>query len=109
MSNLNDDKIESNYKGSALLRLLSYMKPYLFAVASCLVMVLILTAFDLYRPMLIGDAIDAFEAGAGFEAITNTAIKYSVVLVLSFIFNISQAWLLQKTGQKIILTVRKEL
>ncbi|MCQ2538970.1 MAG: ABC transporter ATP-binding protein/permease [Acetatifactor sp.] len=109
MSNLNDDKIETNYKGSALLRLLSYMKPYLFAVASCLVMVLILTAFDLYRPMLIGDAIDAFEAGAGFEAITNTAIKYSVVLVLSFIFNISQAWLLQKTGQKIILTVRKEL
>ena len=29
MSNMTDDKIESNYKGSALLRLLSYMKPYI--------------------------------------------------------------------------------
>ena len=57
MSALTEDKIESNYKGSALLHLLSYMKPYAGWVSVCLLLVLALTAIDLYRPMLIGDAI----------------------------------------------------
>jgi len=28
MNSMTDDKLESNYKGNALLHLLSYMKPY---------------------------------------------------------------------------------
>ena len=109
MNNLTDDKLESNYKGSALLHLLRYMKPYLGWVTVCLVLVLALTAFDLYRPMLIGDAIDLFESQGNYDVIIETAIKYGVVLVLSFLFNITQTWLLQKMGQSIILTVRKDL
>ena len=109
MSTLTDDKIESNYKGSALLHLLSYMKPYAGWVAVCLILVLALTGFDLYRPMLIGDAIDLFEKQGNYDVIIDTTVKYGIVLVLSFIFNISQTWLLQKMGQSIILTVRKDL
>ena len=107
MSTLTDDKIESSYNGSALLRLLSYMKPYIGWVAVCLV--LALTGFDLYRPMLIGDAIDLFENQGNYDVILETTVKYGIVLVFSFLFNISQTWLLQKMGQSIILTVRKEL
>ena len=109
MSSLTDDKIESNYKGNALLHLLTYMKPYIGWVAICLVLVLALTGFDLYRPILIGDAIDLFETRGDYGVIVDTAVKYGIVLVLSFVFNITQTWLLQKTGQSIILTVRKEL
>lgn len=109
MSALTDDKIESNYKGNALLHLLTYMKPYIGWVAICLVLVLALTGFDLYRPILIGDAIDLFETQGDYGVIVDTAVKYGIVLVLSFVFNITQTWLLQKTGQSIILTVRKEL
>ena len=109
MSTLTDDNIESNYKGNALLHLLSYMKPYLGWMAVCLALVLALTGFDLYRPMLIGDAIDLFETQGDYDVIVETTIKYGIVLALSFLFNITQTWLLQKTGQSIILTVRKEL
>lgn len=109
MSALTEDKIESNYKGNALLHLLSYMKPYAGWMAVCLVLVLVLTGFDLYRPILIGDAIDLFETQGDYGVIVDTAVKYGIVLVLSFVFNITQSWLLQKTGQSIILTVRKEL
>ncbi len=109
MSALTDDKIESNYKGSALLHLLSYMRPYWFQMAVCLFLVLALTGFDLYRPILIGDAIDLFKENGDYSVITDTAIKYAIVLVFSLVFNVSQTWLLQKTGQRIILTVRKEL
>lgn len=109
MSKYTDDKIESNYKGNAMLRLLKYMKPYIGWVMICLALVLALTAFDLYRPMLIGDAIDLFAAEGDYNVIIETAIKYGIVLVFSLIFNVTQTWLLQKTGQSIIHTVRKEL
>ncbi|MGN0401621.1 MAG: ABC transporter ATP-binding protein [Acetatifactor sp.] len=104
-----EDKTEGTYKGSAMLRLLSYMMPYAGWFALCLAMVLALTVFDLYRPMLIGDAIDLFETQGDYRIITDTAIKYGIVLAFSFLFNMSQTWLLQKTGQRIILTIRKEL
>ena len=109
MSKYTDDKIESNYKGNAMLRLLKYMKPYIGWVLLCLALVLALTAFDLYRPALIGDAIDLFAAEGDYNVIIETAIKYGIVLVFSLIFNVTQTWLLQKTGQSIIHTVRKEL
>ncbi len=109
MNSLTDDKIEVSYRGSALLHLLSYMKPYVGWVCLALILVLCLTGFDLYRPLLIGDAIDLFEQQDNYGIIVNTAIRYAIVLALGFVFNITQTWILQKTGQKIILTIRKEL
>ena len=85
------------------------MKPYAHWVIFALLLVLGLTAFDLYRPMLVGDAIDTFGANGDYDVIIATAIKYAVVLALSFAFNIAQTWILQKTGQNIILQMRKDL
>lgn len=91
------------------MRLIAYMKPYALWVIFALLLVLGLTAFDLYRPMLVGDAIDTFGANGDYDVIIATAIKYAVVLALSFAFNIAQTWILQKTGQNIILQMRKDL
>lgn len=91
------------------MRLIAYMKPYAHCVIFALLLVLGLTTFDLYRPMLVGDAIDTFGANGDYDVIIATAIKYAVVLALSFAFNIAQTWILQKTGQNIILQIRKDL
>lgn len=91
------------------MRLIAYMKPYAHWVIFALLLVLGLTAFDLYRPMLVGDAIDTFGANGDYDVIIATAIKYAVVLALSFAFNIAQTWILQKTGQNIIFQMRKDL
>ena len=107
-SSKNISKKEMNKKSSTM-RLVAYMKPYAHWVIFALLLVLGLTAFDLYRPMLVGDAIDAFGANGDYDVIIATAIKYAVVLALSFAFNIAQTWILQKTGQNIILQMRKDL
>lgn len=91
------------------MRLIAYMKPYAHGVIFAILLVLGLTAFDLYRPMLVGDAIDTFGANGDYDVIIATAIKYAVVLALSFAFNVAQTWILQKTGQNIILQMRKDL
>lgn len=107
-SSKNINKKEMNKKSSTM-RLVAYMKPYAHWVIFALLLVLGLTAFDLYRPMLVGDAIDTFGANGNYDVIIATAIKYAVVLALSFAFNIAQTWILQKTGQNIILQMRKDL
>ena len=107
-SSKNISKKEMNKKSSTM-RLIAYMKPYAHWVIFALLLVLGLTAFDLYRPMLVGDAIDAFGANGDYDVIIATAIKYAVVLALSFAFNTAQTWILQKTGQNIILQMRKDL
>ena len=107
-SSKNISKKEMNKK-SFTMRLIAYMKPYAHWVIFALLLVLGLTAFDLYRPMLVGDAIDTFGASGDYDVIIATAIKYAVVLALSFAFNIAQTWILQKTGQNIILQMRKDL
>lgn len=107
-SSKNISKNEMNKKSSTM-RLIAYMKPYAHWVIFALLLVLGLTAFDLYRPMLVGDAIDTFGANGDYDVIIATAIKYAVVLALSFAFNIAQTWILQKTGQNIILQMRKDL
>lgn len=107
-SSKNISKKELNKKSSTM-RLIAYMKPYAHWVIFALLLVLGLTAFDLYRPILVGDAIDTFGANGDYDVIIATAIKYAVVLALSFAFNIAQTWILQKTGQNIILQIRKDL
>ena len=107
-SSENINKNEMNKKSSTM-RLIAYMKPYAHWVIFALLLVLGLTAFDLYRPMLVGDAIDTFGANGDYDVIIATAIKYAVVLALSFAFNVAQTWILQKTGQNIILQMRKDL
>ena len=107
-SSKNISKKEMNKKSSTM-RLIAYMKPYAHWVIFAILLVLGLTAFDLYRPMLVGDAIDTFGANGDYDVIIATAIKYAVVLALSFAFNVAQTWILQKTGQNIILQMRKDL
>ncbi len=109
MSNINDDKIENKYSGNAMAKLISYMKPYLGWVILALVMVLALTWFDLYRPILVGDAIDLFEKNGNYSVILDTALKYGIVLAISLFCDVAHTWILQKTGQNIILQVRKDL
>lgn len=105
----NDLRSEKRRNSSSAARLIAYMKPYAHWVIFALFLVLCLTGFDLYRPMLVGDAIDTFGADGDYDIIIDTAIKYAVVLALSVIFNIAQTWILQKAGQNIILEIRKDL
>ena len=51
------------YEGNVLARMLSYMKPHWKTMAFCLMLVLAVTALELYKPVLIGDAIDLYITG----------------------------------------------
>ncbi len=106
------------YEGNALLRMMAYLKPYGGAAALCLLLVLVITALELYKPILIGDAIDQFiteNYAAGemvrqrFMGVLIAAAKYLAVLLALFVCSRIQYLLMQVTGQKIIYEMRNQL
>ena len=111
-----DDPIA--YSGNVFVRLIGYMKPYLKMFIVCLVLVLAGTALDVYRPVLIGNAIDDYITGevalklsqdARFKGILIAGGLYILVLLARFVCNRFQYLLMQKMGQNIIYDLRSEL
>ncbi|MGM9522731.1 MAG: ABC transporter ATP-binding protein [Oscillospiraceae bacterium] len=107
-----------NYKGNAVLRMLSYIKPHIGVFLLCLVLITAMTVLQLYEPILIGDAIDEYITGdyvAGelvserFAGVVSAAVKYIVLLLALFVCDRAQYILIQKTGQKIIYRMRNEI
>lgn len=99
-------------------RLFSYLRPYRAGVAGCLLLVLAITGLELYRPIIIGDAIDLFinedtvasgSAAANFQGILRAGMLYLAVLILLFVCNMAQYWFMQKIGQGVIYTMRQQI
>ena len=101
--------IEKSAQGSVFIRLMKYALPYLHLMILAVVLVLFITGFELYRPKLMGEAVDLFIKKGSFSAIKETAVIYLLVLIGSFLFNFLQTWILQLTGQKIIYNIRQEV
>ena len=114
---LKDKENELQYNGNAFLRLMGYLKPYIKTVAVCFVLVLILTALELYKPMLTGNAIDLYITDSDsaltpderWMGLVKTAGVYIAVMVMSFLCNRAQYLMIQEMGQKIVYTLRMEL
>ena len=105
------------YEGNALRRMLSYMKPHKKAMALCFGLVVVITLLELWRPEIIGNAIDNYitkgEPGERvderFMGILQAAGMYLGALLLLFVCNRVVYITLQKTGQSIIYTMRNEV
>lgn len=109
---------ELSYQGNAILRMLSYARPYTLHLAFCFLLVLIITGLELVKPILIGGAIDQFITGSyapgemvreRFAGILKASALYLAVLLSLFICNRIQYLVLQTTGQKIIYEIRNQL
>ena len=109
MKNRKLSSIEENVQGPVLGRLLKYAAPYWWQFLICLLLVLSITVIEIYRPILTGKAIDLFSVSADFSEIALLSVQYIIVLVLGFLFNFLNTWILQLTGQTIIYNIRQEV
>ncbi|MBE5798247.1 MAG: ABC transporter ATP-binding protein [Clostridiales bacterium] len=107
------------YQGNAFLRMMGYVKPYWKTVVVCCLLVAALTALELYKPELIGNAIDRYitqETAAGeltpderFNGVLVTAGLYLLVMLASFVCNRAQYLMIQEMGQKIVYNLRMQV
>lgn len=109
MAKYTEAEHEKSMDKSVFLRLLSYAKPYWHWMLLSFILVLCITGFELYRPVLVGDAIDEFIGEGNFNGVKKIAVIYFLVLIGSFVCNFLQTWILQLTGQNIIYNIRQEV
>ncbi|MBR6028657.1 MAG: ABC transporter ATP-binding protein [Clostridia bacterium] len=111
-----------HYQGNALKRLAAYLKPHRKTLIICFLLVLAVTVMDLYRPILIGRAIDDWivgtegqaweagqEVGTRLRGVLTAGFWYLLMLVGLFVCTRAQALLMQKMGQDIVYDIRNSL
>lgn len=102
-------KIEKKVRGGIFRRLMRYAKPYYHWMALAFLLVLVITVLELYKPVIMGQVIDLFAESGDFRQVSYYALIYFIVLISGFVCNILQTWILQKTGQNIIYSIREEV
>ncbi len=101
-------------------RLLSYLKPHKWMMLLSSVLVIALIGVELYKPIIIGNAIDNYIGSYGqpgvnlgmeeaFRGILRAGGLYALMLLLGFAFNATNTWILQNIGQSIIYKMREEV
>jgi ATP-binding cassette subfamily B protein len=91
-------------------RLLIYVKPYLLQLAIALALVFVLVGLDLIGPLFLARVLDELgKPNIDFTVILGIVGLYVVVLLINAFLSYQQSLLLQKTGQKIIFNIRRDV
>ncbi len=119
-SGLKQDESTSDirYEGSIASRLKAMMVPHKKVFLICLALMLVCTVLDLYRPMVIGNAIDQYitgdyqpgeQAAERMSGLYRSAVVYVGLLILLFVCSRTQHLLMQRMGQDIVYDLRNDL
>jgi len=112
------------YDGRLMRRLVGYLRPYRKAVALSLLLVLIASFFQVIGPLLTKMAVDRYLQPAPsrvptpfdpylskdpWVGLAQLSAIYLLVVLGSFVFEFSQSYLMQRTGQKAMFDLRCQL
>jgi ATP-binding cassette, subfamily B, multidrug efflux pump len=104
-----DDPLAKSYDSKLLLRLLTYLRPYKVAVAWSFVLIVAMAGLDLIGPYLTKIAIDRYIAKGNARGLAAVATLYVLALVAAFAVRFGQVFILQMTGQRIMLDMRRQI
>ncbi|HTA86234.1 MAG TPA: ABC transporter ATP-binding protein [Silvibacterium sp.] len=118
-----DDVIGKAYDGRLMRRLITYLYPYKWAAFISIVAIVIKAVCDVLGPYLTKVAIDRYMTASPqhsifisrrlsadpVRGITQIAFIYLGSLVLSYVLEFLQTYLMQWTGQKIMFDLRRQI
>ena len=90
-------------------RLLAYAKPYRKEFGLIFFIMLLSIGYDLISPVIIGGIEEMIKTEFELPELYRRVVFYALLLVLSMFCTYLQSVMLQKTGQKILSSMRKEL
>ena len=101
---------DRNMKDSEITRrLLVYAKPHIGSFAFVLFLMIFSIAYDIISPILMGHIVEIIKADFEMSYLLSMVAIYGSILVVSLICTYFQAIILQKTGQKIVSSIREDL
>ena len=122
---MEEEVLGKAYDARLMRRLLTYMKPYRAVVAASLLLLLVDSLLQIIGPLLTKLAVDRYLVPVGhshtfpfldkwlshnpWTGLSQVALLYSGVVVLGFVFDFGQTYLMQWTGQKAMFDLRRQL
>lgn len=119
-----DDVVGKAYDSRLMRRLLTYLAPYKLQTGLSAFAILLKAGSDVLGPFLVKIAVDRYMTGvptaqlswlarqlspSPTRGITQCAMLYLGALVLSFLLELLQTYLMQWTGQKIMFDMRRQI
>jgi ATP-binding cassette subfamily B multidrug efflux pump len=104
-----DDAVAKSYDRTLLLRLLTYLRPYKAAVAVSFLLIVVMAGLDLVGPYLTKVAIDRHIRQGDAAGLAGVAALYLLTLLLAFVVRFGQVMILQMTGQRVMLDMRRAI
>jgi ATP-binding cassette subfamily B protein len=122
---LEEEVLGKAYDSRLMRRLLTYMKPYRAIVSVSLVLLLVDSLLQIIGPLITKVAVDKYLlpvkhrvaipyldqwlSDDGVNGLSQLAGIYLAVVILGFVFDFGQTYLMQWTGQKAMFDLRKQL
>ncbi len=104
-----DEIIGKAYDRRLLLRFVRYLRPYLWIVATVLLILPLTTAAKLAQPWLIKLAIDNHIVKGDMAGLPVFAVYFLLLIVAESLLSFLEVWLLQYLGQRVMQDIRLEL
>ncbi len=95
--------------GEITRRLLQYAKPHWKSFAFVLVVMAFSIAYDIVAPLIIGSIEEMVKGDFELKSLFSSVALYAGILIISVACTYIQTMVLQKTGQKILSSIRQDL
>ncbi len=111
MSGYHDDDpvAPKSYDWTLFVRLLGYLRNHLGAVAAAFALIVAMAGLDLVGPYLTKVAIDQHIAKGDSRGLASVAALYLLTLLAAFFVRLGQTVIMQMTGQRIMLDMRRQI
>jgi len=90
-------------------RLMRYAKPYKKEFALVFVVMLFSIVYDIVSPLLVGHIEETVKGRFELSYLFSVVAAYAGILIVSLLCTYVQAMILQKTGQKILSAMRRDI
>lgn len=97
------------YDARLMRRLLAYLRPHRGTVVVCVILLVAGALLELAGPLLVKIAIDRHVAEKDVPGLLRISILFFATLVAAFGLQYAQTYLMQRMGQRVMLTMRQEI
>jgi len=104
-----DEILGKAYDARLMRRLLTYLRPYRWAVALSVLLLLLTAGMDLLGPFFVKIAIDRYIVRGEGAGIGRLAVFYLATLLAAFAFRYVQNFIMQVVGQQVMYDLRLAL
>src|SRR5689334_8647722 len=109
MQHHEEESLGKAYDSHLMRRLLRYLRPYTFQVFLAIVIIIVASLMQVSGPFLTKIAIDRYIVNRDYAGLNRVVLVYLGIILFGFGLGYVQTYIMQLTGQKIMVDLRLEI